>query len=1077
MEYESVLKLALRCANRQIASADFLNLYKEFYNEKISSNVENDDTPSNNTRIIEISNGLAADFIQLLSSEKQLLLADYVVEVLFVNYNSDLVHCFLPQLFSVKNTPMLLHFFSKACGFFSNLSDTLIVDQLCKDLPEHIIPSILSFDVNALDPELVVSVCKFLQFVLKCVSGNITISSDNARDNSYLLMLRLSKVNKLLYKKISHTVDSKLIFKDAKTPFSKDLMQDFISSPSITSPQQISSPFSTSKPPTKVSTVKYQHMKLLRYYKNIWLNNKIINWEPINSEFLSKYSLIAPSVFQDAGYSPPPSDILLTDLIETSFTCFAQFVSNKQYHQSNSNFNLLERQWIIFISKHLPLLILEQSSGNPQIVTNALENMDDKVVKAIRTYYSEKDDLKNRNEDLFDDYPSLSLDIRHDFIKNLIKLNLQPPTLVNEYLGEDQVIDTKTLLVTDDLIVTNLQGVQEVVRDIQHFVSSSLDSLDPELINGRSNEQSDGLQQVLSNFESISPTKQRELSYVLVDMLENATRDFDFNRITKICGLLSFNFSHSLTTILSFSSPTKFCEILMKFVDLTWDRCVESKRKEIGDSEFETMNIFLSFSWSLLLLIVISQNYDFSLLDVALKSPELQTENSFTILFTSKLPEIPDVFLLDPAKAGDQLVRSRSYQMVESWLRDLFVNGSISDSLLQDVDAKQLATLVPFIFKQVLLALEAGAVDDISNLVGGFEYFLQPFMLIGLIKIVYWLEQYLCCLKTDAISDDLFEKVFTLLNSILNPSTLNEDSRSFHNAILRLNAVRLLKVLRRFRSQSQSNYGIYSSEASGHPKLESLIKNFLAVLQVSPNYNLDPRIISTESTYSQKQLGYSSFLILNENPINKIMTNQINSFWNLHSSTYYNLDYLKEVIELVSPRNFLIDVFRTLEYKLSTYGVPATRNKMAAVESEHVLDYLFYFLVLYDVKSQSDAQDMLSLLVADTETQPITEEIQIKTEAVPKQEITQDDDFDILFGENDTSTHGGDEEVQITKIESTPKFNKTSAYNRHSFGLILHEMKMNYDAALVAGDIPKVTYDKFCKYHQKYIYMLKACIF
>lgn len=1080
MEDESVYKLALGCAERQIAAPDFLNLYKEFYTERLSANGENDESPAVDSNTADLCGKLATDFLRLLNSQKHLIIVDYLVEVLFVNYNSELVHAFLPHLYSVESSAMLLHFFSQSCAFLANLSDSLIVEEISRDAPGCIIPNILNRNFNETSDELVVAIARLLQFVLKNMSGNVTIASESARDGTYALMSRLSKLNRLLHRKISQSLDTKIGFKDAKPSISKDAMHDFVSSPSIASPQFIASPFSTSKvPPSKASSLKYGDMKLLRFYKNIWLNNKIMNWEMIDASFLSNYAMIAPAIFQDTGNPSKTADAELTDLIETSFTCFAQFVSNKQYHQANSYFNLLERQWIIFIVKHIPLLVLEHSSGNPQVVTNALENIDDKVVKAIRTYYSEKDDLKNRNEDLFDDYPSASLDIRHDFIKNLVKLGLQPPTLINDYLREDQVIDTKTLPITDELTITNPQGVQEVVSDIASFVSTSLDSLDPELINGQSNEQAEGLQQILNNFDSISATKQRELSNVFVGVLQNALAEFDFNRITKICLLLSFNFSHSLTTILSFVTPNKVCEMLMSFIDLSWDRCVDAKKKELADSEFETMNIFSSFAWSLLLLIVISQNYEFSLVDVALKSSELNLEDSFVVPFVSKLPEIPDVFFKDPRAAADPNMRAESQQMVESWLKDLFVNGSISDPLLQSVDAKQLATLIPFIFKQVLLALEAQALNDLSNLIGGFEYFLQPFMLIGLIKIVYWLEQYLYSLRSDTIADDVLDKIFTLLDSIFNPSSLNEDSRSFHNAVLRLNAVRLLKVLRKFRIQSQSNYGIYSSEASGHPKLESLIKNLTAALQISPNYNMDPRIISSENAFPQKQLSYGSIMILNENPINKIMTNQINSFWNLHSSTYYNLDYLREIINLVTPQNFLVDVFRTLEYKLSTYGVPGARNKMSASESEHVLDYLFFFLALFDIKSQAHAMHLLSLMESNGEQDatPVPTELQIKTEPIPKQEVPQDDDFDMLFGENDTSTHGGDDEIQIISVEGISKFNHSAAFYRQSFGLILHDIKMSYDVALPAGYITQEAYEKVEKYHQKYIDVLKKCIF
>lgn len=1086
MENENFYKLALRCADRQIASGDFLNFYKELYNEKFYAKLESEDTP-NESKVLEVSNLLASECIRLLSFEKSLILANYVVEMVFVNYNSDLVRAFLPQLYYITNGEMLVHFFAQSSAYFSKLSDKLVMDQLHKDLSAYVIPSVLNVEVTTADNDLVVAICKFLLLMMNFINGNVVLPSETSRNNLHALLNRLSKVNKLLHKRVQQQADLKLVFKNEKNAIFpvESATQEFVSSPSITSPQFEPSPITNAKTPVSngatVSGAKYQDIKLVRYYKNIWLNNKIINWAPIDSDFLSRYASIATSAFQGINYSPQSMDSILQDLIETSFTCFAQFVNNEQYHQINSNFNLLERQWMIFICKRLPLLILENGSGNSHMVPHALENIDDKVIKAIRTYYSEKDDMKGRNEDLFDDYPSNNLDIRHEFIKNLVSLGLQSPTLLNEYLREDQMIDTRTLLTSDDFIVKNSQGVQELIKDVKHFLVSSLDALEPQVFLSDSNDNADGLQQVFQNFENIPPTRQRDISNLLVDILQHALENLEFDRIAKICSVLSFNFSHSLTSVLSFSSPAKICEMLIKFVDVSWDKFVEPRCKELVESEYDTMNFFLSFSCSILLLNVIWQTYDFSLVDVVLKSSESDTENSFVISYLSKLPEIPDAFLLDPKNSSDQDMRTKSHQVVQNWLKDLFVNGSISDDLLQSVDLKQLAVLVPFIFKQVLLTLEVGAIEDVSNLVGGLEYFLQPFMLIGLIKIVYWLEQYLFTLKGGSLDEGLLEKLLTLLNSLFNPQALNEDSKLFHSAVLRLNAVRLLRVLRQFRSQSQSNYGIYSSESSGHPKLELLIERLISALNTSPTYNIDPRVINSENLYSQRQLGYGRFLILNENPINKIMTNQINSFWNLHSSTYYNLDYLKEVINLVSPRVFLQDVLMTLEYKLDTYGVAGTRNKIAAVESEHVMDYLFYFLVLYDVRTQEDAVCLLQVMDDDSESPLVKEELQMKTtEIVPKTEVSQDDDFDMLFGEPETTTTGIDKESQSSDVESkitVSKYNTTVTLERNSFGLIIHRMRQGCNEALSTGDISKEVCDKITKYHEKYVYLLKTCIF
>lgn len=1095
LQDKSVYNLVTSCIDKQIGVNEFLNFYKEFYTEKFASVLENDDSENDIGGAIEVSNTLSDDFVKLMNSKKSLIIAEYITKILFENYNSDLIKTFMPKLSDVHESRMLIHFFSKASYYFATLNDKLVVEQLNKDLSDSIIPTLLTLSIDPTDNELIVSLFKFLLSVVTLASTPIVISVQY-KDSSQDLMKRMSKINKLLFKKVSEAIDSHIVFKDSKQPL-KEMKHEYISSPSITSPQFISSPLSMMKTPMSVSgpsAAKYKDMKLLRYYKNIWLNNKIIKWEPINSDFLSRYVSIANSIFQENTPSPQISDALISDLIETSFTCFAQFVSNKQYHQTNANLNLLERQWIIFISKHLPLLILKHSSTNPQVVTSALEKIDTKVIKAIKAYYSEKDDAKSRNEDLFEDYPSASLDIRHDFIKSLIMLGLQPPQLINDFLRDDQVIDPKSLPTSDALTYLSPQGTQETVTDVPSFIQTSLDSLELQSILNTNTDSSNGLHQVLLNFETVSPTKQKELCDSFIQILDQATINFSFSTITKICALLSFNFSHSLTSLLSYCSPNALTSILMRYVDELWPNVEKSKKEEVEDSD-EAIHISLSFSWALLLMINLQKNYDISLVDVSLIDSNSNLANSFSTRFISGLVDVPDNFIIEGGDPSVQDVQVKSHKLVQDWLSNLFVNGSISDALMQGTDAKQLSNLVPFIFKQVIYALEIDAIVDFNNIVGGIEYFIQPFMLSGLIKIVFWLEDYLLHLKYSDKQEEVINKIFALVNTLFNPSTLNEDSQTFHSAILRMNALRLLKIFRQFKKQPQSNYGVYSSDAQENSVLDMLINKMVSVLGFSPVYYVDSRLLTQENGYSQqKPLGYDRFLIFNENPVNKIMTNQINSFWNLHSSTYYNLDYLKEVIDLVTPRKFLTDVLLTLNYKLTTYGVPAVRNKSSGIESEQVLEYLFYFLVLYDCQSQIDAAKMIQLFEDDVDYNDNVAEgdIAVKAEPAsenntsdkqddngnPKTDDMQDDDLDMLFGETETSTHITEVEANPIVVKEEPKqYNEVSALERNSFGIILHDMKRWQDLAHKNKDISQKEYDVFCKYHDKYLKMLKTCVF
>lgn len=1301
---EQVFKLAVNCAARQLSPIEFISLYKEFYNEKVLSTIdeldadsstvdsvvvdaktssldENNNNNSNNSTgtsdqrthdantttdnithpagnnntnkkkivkddsiNVESYNQLALEFINILNKgNNSLLLSEYLVQILFGNYDSSLLKVFLTRLNNVQNIKLLVHFFSKSCTLLLKLNDKLIIDQIIMDLNSIIIPNIVmdSF-INTIlnNNELLVIIIKFLQIVLNASNHPIRIANVTTRDNLSQLLNKLFKINKLFHRKVSNLFEKKLVFVDPDSTDNnyqdnhtynihnnnnnsnnnitnnKDLTNHetlilnqppLRDSPSITSPNFISSPLSMLKTPLtnmtninmssatfntnnnisnnnkinnntnnttthnqNLNSMRYKDMKLLRYYKNIWFNSKIMNWDTNKSDFLLKYNSISSYIFQNnsnnnsfASNSTTSTtnnstnhnynttiqnpDSVIIDLIDTSFTCFAQYISNKQYHRTNCNLNLLERQWIIFITKHLPLIILNHKNNiNLQIIKKALEDIDPKVIKVIKSYYSEKDDMRNRNEDLFDDFSSTSFDIRHDFIQSLVILGLQSPNIINDFLREDQLIDPKSLPINDDLIITTSQGIKEVVNDIPLRLAASLDSLELERIgdimtndsnnnninnlnsidsnnmNNNSNVNNNGngnvnginngnnninndttfndLYQILNNFENIAPTKQNDITLATVELLNDAINNNNNNRITKICALLIFNFSHSLTTFFTFYSPKSFVEILMKFIDQQWSNSIDLKIEETNDS-LEKSELSLSFSWALLLLISIIQNYNISLIDVAITSKTLNIQDSFSIHFTSKLSEVTDEFSIDEKNLMDPEVRTQSHKLVQNWLTDLFINGSLSDQLTQHINAKQIAILLPFILKQVLYAIELNSMTDINNAIGGFEYFLQPFMIIGLIKIMFWLEDYLTYLyDNDKDNGELIQKIFMILNSLINPTALNEDSKIFHNAVLRINAVHLLKVLRKYQSQeTQSSYGVYSSDAQETSILSSIINKLVNVLNFAPLYNMDPRVISTDNIYSQqKPIAYNKLIILNENPINKILANQINSFWNLHSSTYYNLDYLDEIIKLLTPKNFISDVLQTLNYKLMTYGVPTARNKMGTMEAEHVLDYFFYFLVLHDCQSQWDAINMINLLNGDMDQKNIntitsnnnngsnntnnikTEETIMKEEPAMKQESLVDDDFDMLFGENETSVHGIEDDISDVNVpteDDSKILHDFYVLKRNSFGVILYELKTINETAYKSGDLPKKEYDIFKKNFEKYLKMLKTCVF
>lgn len=1091
---DSVYQLALNCSSRHLSSEQFLVFYNEFFNEKFGSIMNDNEEGAEKTEADQVYETIVWSFIKLLQTSSNLLIADYIVEIIFIHYNPDLVRRLLPQIHSVENHSVLIHFYSRSSAFFFKITDKLVVDQISKDLGNVIIPSVLNVEFDSLKDQLVVSITKFLQSVLKLSPEPITIINDKSKNDLSSLLIRLSKVNRLLYKKVANDIELKLNFSPSiptsattSVPASTTaLPTNTMPTPSITSPQFVPSPLLAFKTAGIGSlTIKYQDVKLTRYYKNLWLNNKINDWNINDSTFLLKYQSITASTVPGSSSIPQTSETVISDLVETAFICFGQFVSNKQYHQTNANFNLLERKWILFITKRLPLLVLDNIPGKPHVVMNALENIDDKVVKAIKSYYSDKEDSKNSNDDLFDDFPSNNLDIRHDFLKNLIMLKQQPPNALNELLREDQMVDLKTLRTNDNLIIANSQGVQESVDDLTRFITNSLDSLEAEMLFNNSDtlatNNESGVVQMFQNFEAVAATKQREIATIIFDQLSDSIENFDHKKVGKLCGLLSFNFGHSLTAIFTFLAPEKFVVLVVKFLDKIWDSQVRNLTDSMGDeSDLEYFNEFVAFTMALVFVIHVTQTYDISLQDALLNSGRTDLEESFVLQYVKGLGEIPDEFRLG-TKAEFQ-TEDMSTKLLRDWAHDLFVNGSISDSLMKSANVKDLSVLVPFIFKQSVTAVEIGNVKDISVLIGGFEYFLQPFMMIGLIKIVFWLEDYLNSLKSRNLPRNLLESIFDVLNSLFNPSTLNEESKPLHNLILRLGSVNLLKSLKHFRVQSQSNYGIYSSDSQGDPKLELLISKLESISTAANFYNVDPRILNSDNSYSQKQLGYTRFLISNDNPINKIMANQINSFWNLHSSTYYNLDYLIDLIKLVTPRTFLEDVFKTLHYKINTYGVPGMHGKVGTAETDYVLDYLFYFLVLHDIKNSDEISGTLRYLESDEDFSDATvqKEKEIKLESATNPKKQTDEDFDILFGD-DTSSHVDDDimvvdDVPVIKKETNVLPVAVSISKRGTFALVLHDIKVDKTNALSSKCISKEDYDCFKKYYDKYIEIAKKAV-
>lgn len=1065
---ESVSQLVSNCASRGIPAQQFLNFYHELINEKYgaSLNAGNEERESESRK--QVFEDVSRELVQAFhSSEDAILLAEYMVHLLFINYDTYLSSALLPQVYSIQSETLLMHFHSLAASFIGKLEDKLIKEQMRQDLSTFILSSCLQCDMSTFNNQLFISIVKYLQALLTLIDDSIDIEMD--KDNLKLavtsLLTRTTKLNRILGKRIGREFETKL-------NLSLSAKLAMVNSPQIFSPSSGATRFAgtpgSTKPmdlalsATSSTSNKIQDLKLIRFYKNLWLNNKIHHFNTSDSQLLEKFSSINSRLSSSLAEEHLIQE-QITDLIETTYTSFAQLVNNKLYHQTNTNFNLLERKYVHFITKRLPLIIKDFLPQNPSVIVNPLQNIDEKVKKAIKSYYSNKNDSPERNEDLFDDYSGNNFDIRHDFLKNLIMLNLRPPSVLNEFLREDQMVDVKTLKTDDSLVIVNSQGVQEKVSDVQEALKSLIADLDIEnqyVANGNNYRFSpdNALLKLLMSFDTIAPTKQVEIANAVLQILQKATDTSDLKTLGKVLWILTSNVGHSTTSMLCCISPGPFINAIVKFLEKQQRNSTVSSSDE---PDFDSLHSYVTYGMALSFVVFLKTTYDFDI------EPFIQNfEESYTLKFLSSIEDISDIFVLQNESAEG----SKLY--LQNWLRDLFINGSISDSQMKNTNVKDLINLIPFIFKQSVIAVQAGVVSNILNLTSGFEYFLQPFLMPGLIKIMFWLEYYLHSLKNNNPPSQILSSCWELINILICPPSLDDDAKGLHFMILKLNCVRLLNVLYLFRNDesNSSQYGVYAAHESIDPKLEAVISKLEYIASISNIYDVDTKCYeTTKEVYSHGTLFSNKIPVTNEHPIDIIMTNQLNSFWNLHSSTYYNYDYLLELIKLITPEKFLVDSIRTLTYKVAAYGIPGVQGKLNTSAIEQVANFLAYFMILHDVQTEEQRLALLNYIESGVI-------VSKETETKQEPETKLDDDFDMLFGEPFNNTL--DETSLVFSQNEQPKSYSSSVFPvlHDTFGVVIAEMKKRYDTSKNNGLLSEAAYENATTFIRKYVENLKNSV-
>ncbi|KAL6948767.1 hypothetical protein ACO0QE_001240 [Hanseniaspora vineae] len=1099
-------------------------------------------------------------FIQTLRelstrSEHFVTVTNYLIQVCFKDYNSSFVNYITQKIFQLgtENEAVIIYFFTKATNYFKSLNDQLIIDDfLVNDVPAFLLPNLVSNIGKMKSRQLFVSLGKLLISILSKYdlkeNPKFQLKDQHFYENVMSFCDSLSETSLVLSKNFYTLFDSKFETAELKKSQKHDDKSPFtipVETPSITSP--LPSALSGTSASTKQGSISQQapntkqfyDVKLVRYYKNMWLNNKIQHCTTDEIDFFPKYQSIENTL--NSNNSIPSFESAIVDFIDTSFTCFAQFLNNKKYHQSaNSNFTLLEKKWYLFIVKRIPLIVEKYCGVNRSyLAVKAVQDLDDKIIKVFRSYYAtdRSNSADNDSTDLFDNFDSPSqpeLDIRHDFLKSLCMMKLQNPSVLNKVFSNgDEMIDTNTITDHDLVLIRNKQNNFETIHNLKEYVESSFDSFDFESLCFHDTCISDKSEcfdiiYMLQNFESIAPTSQLIIAGTLISILETAVKNFDYKLVAKICALLSFNLGDSMPGMFTMVNCDRFVIPLIKFLDESWDENKEqvfsTGEGNENDSDVESFNDYIYFGFALVFLIYLQEQYKVDVVQILVKITNVKKlESSFLLQYLQTYKISCKEFKLPSTKEP-----YKAAKLLQDWTNSLFVENSISDELIKNADIKDLAFLIPFMFDQVISVFQGlvttskqqqpqnknelnAALTNFNRIVvNSVEYFSQPFMMIGLVKIVFTLDSTIKKLQSICISQDesLLDTFLNILTPLFNESgILSSESKVLQFILYRVTGPKLLLTMKNLKRLKAKE--LTENSATVNTKLDYLISRLDRICDGANMYDFNPSILELDSNesspYENQDLSpkssgtlarppvYFDFEITSDAPMNKIMHKQCNSFWNLHSSTFYNYDYLQKVIQLLGPGKFFTDIHRTLVFKVETNGIPTMGNTLKKGDKPEddvdvAMQYLIYFSILFDFSNNNERLQILQFLESplsssfgenlESKGTTTTGPKETKTEndtAKTSEETANDNDFNMLFGEDSTDniddvlmsdSSTKDEETALTASDAAEKIAKFSFLKKNTFAYLFfryHETKA-------------YPFEAFEEFYKRYLDLLKRCI-
>lgn len=494
---------------------------------------------------------------------------------------------------------------------------------------------------------------------------------------------------------------------------------------------------------TSNSAAHTSFMKSNKLPKLLWLDYALSNWKTHSPNFLSSF---------DNFVKVKTNQNVLNELLTTAFE---GYVIAQQEERTSPCF---AKQWRLFLLKRVPLLITElKLKSTESSLVNALSLIMAKVSQTIKLQSG--GNSASNYEDMFSSFPSTVTDIRHEFVKSCIAIQLLPKSAFSAILKEDAAVFGGELSTSDD--VMDSLGLP---MDIETTLKQTLVDINPEF----TSLDDSGLLVFLQSVEKMEGTKQVEVSRAVLRTIEQFTSSEDNEHLCRLCLALSLS-PDTLFAILFHVSPTAILKPIMNYLD-KWP---------MSSEETNFQETHSAFGCTLLLLMLIVKEFNLSLEDlVALR--ESREGTSFCISYLANLG------LSSGTDNTGDLEQHRS-EVLNAWISALFDSGGISDDLMRMSNVHECFQIFPIIFQQAFIACKQNMID-MDTVKGGLEYFLQPSLLATIVGIISWSEGYLW-------KGDNVELLVELLKTLVSPSELSGESVHIHRVIVNIFGPGLYKSL------------------------------------------------------------------------------------------------------------------------------------------------------------------------------------------------------------------------------------------------------------------------------------------